>query len=480
MTLLYADLARTITEKIDKGVYASGERLPGVRAVSRSAGVSVSTAVAAYRQLEIEGYLQAKPRSGFYVAPRLNSTLPAVQPTTRPCTPKPVSGQQRVLDLVQRLNQPGITQFGANVPDASYLPTHEISRTMSRVGRLHGPRAAGYEVPPGLPALRHQIAKRMASYGHICSPEDIVITNGCQEALYLSLKATTKPGDVVAVESPTYYGLLQILDALDLKALEIPTDPQDGISLDALSKALTNWPVNACILAPNFSNPIGALMPLHRREQLMALLNEYPHVSVIEDDIYGDLAFTDHRPNTLQSYGGLNQSIYCSSFSKSLSPGLRIGWVAAPNLTKQLEYEKFVTNCATPSANQLVVAHLLKSGKYDRHLKKFRLELGQSMRRLIDRVSTHFPETTKITHPQGGMALWCELAPGARSMELAERAIEQAISIAPGPIFSSSNRFTRCLRLTCAVPWNANVERAIKTLGHLAHEAGARATTPTT
>ncbi|NOX49707.1 MAG: PLP-dependent aminotransferase family protein [Gammaproteobacteria bacterium] len=466
MSHLYSDLANKFVQSIDRGVYKAGERLPGIRITSNNAGVSTATVVAAYRRLEQEGYIEAKPKSGFFVRPKMQTLLaePRFKPT-RP-RPKPVSGQERVLRLIQNIGQANLIQFGANVPDASYLPTHAISKAVSKVSRKYKTAATNYEVPPGLPLLRQQIARRMVDLGSICRPDDVLITNGCQEALYLTLKSTTKAGDVVAVESPTYYGLLQIIDSLGLKALEIPTHPREGISISALRQALEQWPIRACIVAPNFSNPTSALMPEANRSQLLGLISEFPAVSFIEDDVYGDLYFGSQRPGILQSLDSPNV-FYCSSFSKSLSPGLRIGWVVAPKIQDRLEYEKFVTNCATPTLNQLATAELLAKGRYDNHLKGMRIALCQAMSKLANRVHQHFPHNTKVTRPSGGMALWVELDKSISATDLADIALAKGISLAPGPIFSSTGQFKHYIRLTCAVAWNEPVEEAIKLLGTL-------------
>jgi len=467
MSYLYTDLANQFARSINQGLYKGGDRIPAVRSTSLTTGVSPATVVAAYRHLELEGYIESRPRSGFYVRTRLANTLAEPQLSNVTPKPKPVTGQEHVLRLIQQISRPNLVQFGANVAAPCFLPTLEISKALAKVSQRQRKWSATYEVPPGLLQLRHTIARRMAELGNICSPDDVIITNGCQEALYLSLKSKTQVGDIVAVESPTYYGLLQIIDALGLKALEIPTDPKLGISVSALELALEQWPIRACIVSANFSNPLGALMPEKNRQGLVDLINSYPNLTLIEDDIYGDLNFEQRRPSILQSLDTKKNIIYCSSFSKTLAPGLRIGWIVTKRDHQRLEYEKFVTNCATPTVNQMAVAELVSSGKYNRHLKGMRIALQQAMSKLTDRVHQHLPASTKVTRPIGGMALWLEFDKRVSAIELSEQALSHGISIAPGPIFSSSGKYKNCIRMTCAIEWNTKVERALEQLGQL-------------
>ena len=469
MAHLYSELANHLALSIEKGIFQPGDKLPGVRATSMNEGVSPSTVVAAYRHLETEGYIEAKPRSGFYVRPRLQTRL-AEPETSKPASrPKPVTGQELVLRLIQNINTPNIVQLGANIPDESFLPTRAISRCLATVANRHRQQVCAYEVPPGLPSLRQHIARRMAEIGCISDADDILVTSGCQEAIYLSLKSVTQPGDVVAIESPTYYGLLQAIDSLGLKALEIPTHPRDGISLEALELALEQWPVKACVVVPNFSNPLGALLSDERKLALLALVNQHPEVTLIEDDIYGDLNFEGKRPGVLKSLETKDNVIHCSSFSKSMSAGLRIGWVISNRYFQRLAYEKFVINCATSTVSQLTVSRLLDSGGYERHLRTMKVALSQNTSRLIERIGQYFPGNTKVTRPGGGMTLWLELDKKIDTTQLSHQALLQGISVAPGQIFSSSpDKYKNCLRLNCAIGWSDKVESAIKALGDLA------------
>jgi DNA-binding transcriptional MocR family regulator len=463
---LYQQIATELAEQIADGVYRSGERMPGVRALAATRGVSIATVVAAYRRLEDEGRLQARPRSGFYVCPR--RTAPAIEPppVMMASRPRLVTGQDMAMALIQAANDPGIVQLGTAVPAPEFLPVRAVARALSRVMRTHYKVAASYMMPPGLPELRRQIARRMNEAGGSVSADHVVITTGCQEALSLALRAVTQPGDAVAVESPAFYGLLHVMESLGLKALEIPSHPREGIALEALGFALERWHVKACVVVPNFSNPLGFLMPEDRKRALISLLSRHG-VPLIEDDVYGDLGFDVRRPTTCKGLAPEADILYCSSFSKTLSPGLRIGWVAAGRRQARVEHLKYVSSIATPTAPQLAVAELLRTGFYERHLREVRGRYAAAVARMSDAVMKYFPTGTRITKPQGGFVLWVELPEGTDCFDLAQRALDQGISVAPGPLFSASGKFRNHLRLSCATVWDERLERALATLAKL-------------
>jgi DNA-binding transcriptional MocR family regulator len=460
MLYLYEKLALELAEQITMGLYRTGDRLPSVRKFSQQQGVSMATSVAVYQRLEDEGYLEARPRSGFYVRPQPTQISKEPKISSPKSHPSPVTSQGLALQLVKASNDPQVIQLGAAVPAASYLPTRQVEKALANANRRQRQRSAEYEFPPGVAELRRQISRRLAQIGCRVHADEIVVTNGCQEALTLALRAVTSPGDVVAIESPTFYGLLQVIDSLGLKALEIPTHPRDGISLQALQLALEQWSVKACILVANFSNPLGCCMSETHKRELVELLNVY-QIPLIEDDVYGDLGFTQRRPSVCKSYDVRGEVLYCCSVSKTLSPGLRVGWITPGKFQQKVEYLKFVTNLATPTLPQLAVAELLENGQYERHLRKIRSEYAQAVDRMIKAVERLFPKGTRITRPQGGFVIWVELPGNQDSFDLSRKLLSQGISIAPGPIFSATGKYQNFLRLSCACDWNHRIEDAL-------------------
>lgn len=466
MDTLYRQLADELAGLIQNGGFKPGERLPGVRKQAELRDVSIATSVAAYRQLEDWGLLEVRNRSGFYVKqkPAPSASPPRIVVTTM--RPAPVTGQDMVLQLIKAANNPDVVQLGAAVPAAEFLPTRAIERALTNAARLHRVRASNYEFSPGAPELRRQLAQRLTDAGAAVHPDNLVITNGCQEALTLALRAVTKPGDVVAIESPTFYGLLQVIESLGLEALEIPTNPHTGMSLDALELALSRWPVKACVVTPHFSNPLGCSMPEENKQRLVAMIKARGIV-LIEDDIYGDLGFSHARPSLCMGIDPDVDVILCSSVSKTLSPGLRIGWIAPGRFQERVEYMKYVLNLATPAIPQLAVADMLDSGVYERHLRRVRTDYAQAVARMTEAVIHYFPEGTKISRPQGGFVIWMEIPGDVDSFALARQSLTQGISIAPGPIFSATQKYRQFIRLSCACVWNNRVERALANLAAL-------------
>lgn len=468
METRYQNLANELIRSLKEGKIKPGERMPGVRQQAQKRGLSIATVLSAYRQLEDSGWLESRSRSGYYVRPRKTLDVPPPRILVTNMRPALVTGQDMVLQLIKAANNPNIIQLGAAVPAAEYLPTRAIERALIGAARFNRERAANYEFSPGASELRQQLAKRMAEAGSHVHPDNLVITNGCQEAITLALRAVTQPGDVVAIESPSFYGLLQVIESLGLEAVEIPATPQTGLSLEALELALSRWPIKACVLIPSFSNPLGCSMPLENRQRLVAMAKAKKLV-IIEDDIYGDLAFNHKRAPLLQGLDPDADVILCSSVSKTLSPGLRLGWIAPGKYQEKVEYMKYVLNLATPTLAQLAVANLMESGVYERHLRKVRGEYAQAVARMSEAVLHYFPAGTKISQPQGGFVIWLELPGDIDSFELAKRSLTLGISIAPGPIFSASQKFRSFIRLSCACRWEPKVERALATLGQLIH-----------
>ncbi len=296
-----------------------------------------------------------------------------------------------------------------------------------------------------------------------------MITNGCMEALNICLRAVTKPGDTVAIDSPCYFGILQCLDSLGLKALEIPTHPRDGVSLEALSYALDTQPIKACLFVLNFSNPLGSSMPDAQKERLVALLAEHD-VPLIEDDIYGDLAFDGTRPRMAKAFDRTGRVLLCDSFSKTLAPGYRVGWCAPGRWLARVEQLKLVTSVATATLPQMAIADFLANGGYNHHLRRIRRLYAEKVGQMSRAVSASFPAGTRLTRPAGGYVLWVELPPAVNSLELFDRALAAGVSIAPGPIFSAKGKFRNFIRLNCGIPWSPEVERAVERLGRLARQ----------
>lgn len=465
----YEKVADRVARMIEAGTIRPGERVPSVRRLSRESGVSISTVLQAYLWLESRGFIEARPQSGFYarISPRRLPPEPEV--SAPPAAAGSVSMGDLVAQVMQAARDPGIVPFGAASPSPQLFPTERLHRAQSSVVRRLGSQVHTYDISPGNQELRRQIARRSIHAGCALSAEEIVITCGCIEALNLCLRAVTSPGDVVAVESPTYFGILQILENLNLKALEVATHPRDGIDLGALQSSLRKHKVAACLFMPNFHNPLGACMPEENKKELVTMLAA-KEIPLIEDDIYGDLPFGPRRPVTAKSFDQKGLVLLCSSFSKILAPGYRIGWTSPGRFQKEVDRLKLMSTMGTGTLPQLVLAEFLNRGRYDRYLREIRSAYRSQTQLITEAVGKYFPEGTRVTRPAGGVVLWVEMPKAVDALELYKRAFEKKISIAPGKIFSCKNQYRNFVRLNCGQMWSDRLDRALLTLGQLAHE----------
>ena len=465
MGVLYNQVAGQLQELIQEGVYRQGERLPGVRALARQFSVSISTILQAHQTLEARGFLQARERSGYFV--RLPAAdVPEPRMSEQRSRPLPVSAREMTLDLCAD-EQKRMVPLATAIPHADYLPLRQIQQSTLWAAR-RGLETLDYAFP-GKESFRRQIAQRMATLGVPVAPDDVLATNGAQEAIILALRAVTQPGDIVAVESPSFPGILQALEVVGLRVIEIPTHPSEGLSLEGLQLALEQWPLKACVVVPNHSNPMGAQMSDLRKQQLVSMLAA-ADVPLIEDDIYGDLFHPGERPRPAKAFDHADNVIYCSSFSKTISPGLRLGWMIPGRHMASARQHKYFVNLATSSIPQLAVAHFLEQGGYDRYLRGARQHYREATARLRSAVARAFPEGTAVSRPQGGFVLWVQLPDGGSGTELFHRARSENINVAPGLMFSTTRKFENCLRLNGGNPWTERIDRAVIRLGALAHE----------
>ncbi len=439
--------------------------MPGLRKFSQQRKVSMATAVAAYRALEDAGYLEARDRSGYYVTQRRKLNLKLPRQSSPKNQPVPVKRQDIIMQMINAANQPNIIPLGAAIPHNDFLPLTDIEKAVTSVVRQQRATVNQYSLPPGESGLVQQIAKRLMLTGCAVNPAEITITNGAQEALWLALKSITSPGDIIALESPCYYGLLLVLESLGLKALEIPTHPQSGLCLESLKHTLTQWPVKACVVVTSYSNPLGCAMSDEQKKNLVTLLADF-NVPLVEDDIYAELPHRGERPLPAKVWDKKGNNFLCSSLSKTLSPGLRVGWVVGPKKLRNLATQKFVLNTGNATLAQLTAARLLESGSFDRHLKQMRIKIASAVATMMEQIEDHWPAGTRVTCPQGGFVLWVALAPHYNTKALAQQALAAGVSIAPGYLFSSAEKYANCLRLNCAIP-EQSMKTAVKRLGKL-------------
>ena len=465
---LYHRLAEEIRSLVRAGTLRAGERVPSVRRLSVQQGVSVSTVLQAYQRLEDAGVIEARPQSGYYV----RRPPPAVEEPAASAPPRRALAVEvnALADMVLSCaDDPGFVAFGAGYPAPELLPLERLRRTMASLARQDRGVLGRCGLPPGTERLRRAIARRALEWGCRLDWRNLVTTTGCMEAVNLCLRAVTKPGDLVALESPTYYGFLQILQTLGLRALEIPTHPRTGISLEALELALAEHPVKAVLVMPNVSNPIGASLSDAAKKRLVELLAA-KDVPLIEDHIYADL-MAGGAPRAAKAYDRTGNVLLCSSFSKTLSPAFKAGWVEPGRWRDRVRSLKFI---ASGGSNELVehtIAALLAWGGYERSLRQLRRRFDAHVDAARTVIAEAFPRGTRVTRPSGAFMLWVELPKGCDSVALFEKLIPRGITIAPGPMFSASGRYRNCMRLSLGQPWSARHEKALRDIGRLARDA---------
>lgn len=463
----YERLTEEITASILSGLLQVGDRLPSVRQTSASRGVSPSTVFKAYYLLEARGLIRARDRSGYYVQRAPRAALPELDSVSSATAGRhPVDVSDNVLRVLNATLRRDMLPFGSAFPSPSLLPYSRLARFMAATVQKLDPWGSIDDLSPGDAALRRAIALRYLADGLTVPVDEIIVTNGALDALNLSLAAVTRPGDAVIVESPTFYAALQSLERNNLHAVEVATHPRVGIDLDALESAILQHRPRACWLMTTFQNPLGSLMPDEKKEALVKLLTRHD-VALIEDDVYGELYFGESRPRPAKAFDTEGIVMHCASFSKTLAPGYRVGWVAGGRHTRQIMRNKLTTSLATPAPTQAAIAAYLEKGGFDRHLRQFRQALALQQGELLQAVARYFPKGTRATRPAGGYFVWVELPAHIDTLKVHRAALDQGISIAPGPLFSATGGFGNFLRLNHGHPWNDSMEQGMATLGKL-------------
>jgi DNA-binding transcriptional MocR family regulator len=462
----YRQLADRLTRMIEGGSLGPGDAAPSVRTLSRQWKVSITTVLNAYYLLEARGLLVPRPRSGFYVSQRLPGAPP--EPAISNPEPDPSSvGMRELITMVvlrDTLN-PQLIQLGAAHPAPALTATRQLNRIMAAAARRMGDRAGLYMTPPGNRPLRQQIVRHAVHAGCTLDPDEIVITAGCGEAMSFCLQSVCRSGDTVAVESPICFDVFQYLENLGLKALEIPTHPRDGISLEALAFALENNSVQACVVISNFNNPLGSCIPDDRKEALVGLLGRHD-IPLIENDIFGDIHFAPERPMSAKAFDTDGRVLWCGSYSKTLSPGLRVGWAAPGRYRATVEWLKYSTSLATATLPQVAVATFMAEGGYRQHLRRIRRIYEQRTAGLRGAVIRFFPGDIRVTDPTGGYLLWVELPERVDALALYQASLKEGIAITPGHIFSAGERYRNFIRLNAA-NWSDAALPAIRRLGRV-------------
>ena len=474
---LYARIARHYRGAIQSGTLAPGAAMPSVRALTRLHQVSLSTALQACRRLEDEGLLEARPRSGYYVLTPRRARMPPVDepdPRRLPDAAQYIGIHDRVSQYVALSERhPPRIDFAATYAAPEAYPGADLKNAAIRALRRDPGLLVRPVAPNGEAGLRVAIARRALDAGMRLAPEQVVVTHGCIEALNVALRAVARPGDTVAVESPTYYGLLQVLESLGLRALEIPTSPSTGLSIDALEFALQTQPagIQAVVVVPNLQNPLSCTMPNAAKARLVALCEQHK-VPLIEDDTYSAFGDDDAPLKALKGFDQTGNVIHCASLRKTIAPGMRLGWMSGGRWQARIEMLKYAQSRANEALSQIAMAEFIASSAHDRHLARLRRLLKRQREQVADAIALHFPAGTRLRVPEGSMLLWVELPQQRSAQAVFEAALAQGIRIAPGTLFSNSTRYAHFMRISCGTPFTAETDQGLKALAAIVRQTG--------
>jgi DNA-binding transcriptional MocR family regulator len=465
---LYESVAKSLESSITEGVFKVGDRLPSIRQICQKYAVNASTAVRAYVELEQQDLVEPRERSGYFVKPKplIKSILPIINKQDLKVY------EVDVVQILKKLNQAkidkNIVSLTSSVPEGHLIPQKKIARIIRQITAQELEKSLMYDSMAGLPELRQEIAKHYTNSIPHLNSDDIMITNGCLEAINLCLRATVQQGDTIAVTLPCYFGILRALQAFGLKVVELPRT-NEGFDVQQLEKLISEKNIKAILCLANFNNPDG-LSISDENKKAMAMLSAKLKVSIIEDDIYTDLHFSERRPLSIKAFDKAGWVMLCSSFSKIIAPGLRVGWVMGGRFHNKLENLKFTGNYSVPIFNQLIIKYLMHNNGLERHLKTMRRTLIKQYHLYRNCIEKSFPEGTPMSDPQGGFVLWLELPKTIEVLKLYNKALECGVAFSIGQLYSPSKAYSNFIRLSFSKAWTKETENAVKKLGQLVQE----------
>lgn len=462
---LYTEIANGIASQIRTGVLKAGDKLPSVRKLCLDHQISMNTAKRVFLELESQSLVDSKPQSGYFVSKILSVKLPLPEVSKPSLIANNDEPDELINKIYENIGKKDLTIFSIGIPSGDLLPVAKLKKEIINATRVLKEGGTEYEELQGNVKLRRMIAVRSLQWGGNFHENDLVTTNGGMNALSFCLMALGKPGDTIAIESPCYPGILQLANGLGLKVLELPTHPTTGIEIEALKKVIPK--IDLCLLIPNYNAPLGSCMPDENKKEVVRLLSENG-IPLIEDDVYGDLYFGPNRPKCCKSFDKEGNVLYCSSISKTLAPGYRVGWIAPGKYKDKILKLKLLHSTSSISIVNEAVANFLKSGKYEKHLQQMRKTLHNNYQNYVQTIAESFPDGTRTSRPQGGLSLWVEFDKSIKTTELYDLAIRENISIAPGRMFTLQNQFENCMRLCIGLPWSEETQLKLRQVGSLA------------
>ncbi len=465
---LYLQVIDFIEHQQVIGALSAGDKLPSLRKLSRQFDISVPTVKQAYVELERQGRVCAKPQSGYYLQAQQARTLKPRPATWSQCSPTNVACRSLIEQVHEAVHLPNTVALGISNPIQAHPPDKALARLMRSVLSKVADKAVSYGPVTGDATLRMQLAFRYQEQGVEINPDDIVITNGAQEALSIALQCVAQRCDIIAIESPCFFGIIELIETLGMKALEIYTCTEDGVCLDKLTSAIEQHKVSACLFSTAINNPLGSMKTDQQRQEMVTLLEQH-NIPLIEDDVYSELYFTEYKPKPAQLYSEKGMVVTCSSFSKTAAPGYRVGWLLPGKFEECAKRIKRAQSSSTPMLQQWTLNQYLLSGDYDRHLTVLRKNLQVNCERMRAQIAEHFPEQVCISKPQGGSVLWVRCQSHVNTSDFFQLSLAQGVSFTPGVVFSPSGKYRNYMRISYGVLWDDTIEDAIKTLGNIVH-----------
>lgn len=373
-----------------------------------------------------------------------------------------------IRDILKVTSQPEIISFAGGLPAPELFPIEGLRKACQKVLEEIGPAALQYSLTTGVPPLKRFLAERVSKQGFEVDESNIQVTAGSQQGLDLVGRLFVEPGSVVITEIPTYLGAIQAFNFYGAKYVSVPMD-ENGVLIDQLEDKVKESKPRIIYIVPNFQNPSGITLSEERRHQLVEIAKRY-EVPIIEDNPYGELRYAGKEVASIQSIGG-DYVIQLQTFSKIISPGLRIGWISASKEIMALfERVKQSTDLHTNTFCQYVIAEFAKDGSLDRHIEELKVAYSERRQVMLNAMEQYFPEEVNWTKPEGGLFLWVELPRGMNSAELLDKAIEKKVAYVPGSPFYAQTKGENTMRLNFSNASPEKIVEGIRRLGQVIKE----------
>lgn len=449
-------LAISLKHFIETGTWKANEKLPSLRQQVEISGFSLITVMNAYKELEAQGLIYSKEKLGYFVTENPLQVALAKKVIVN----EKIEINSLVFRYLKSIQSERIIPLGSAFPDSQLLYSPKLMQTLAQQAKYR----VGYEqmpsLPPGNYELRKLIAQRYCMQGIPTDPSDIVITTGGLDALNLSLRTMTQVGDYILLQETIFYGAWQVAENLGLKVITIPEHPEHGLDLEAFEKAITSYPIKVCLLMLNSHNPIGFTVSDKIKFELAKLLHQY-EIYLIEDDVYEELYYDQKRPRSMKYYDQQNLILHCSSFSKTLGAGFRVGWVYAGKFSDHIQHLQLMSTVSVNSFIQNALVDYVSHRHYEKHLKTLRKTLKKIKNQYFNYLKKNLPQNCSVHYYPSGYFLWVTLPENIESNHIYESMIQNNISIAPSLLFYRKNKKYNHIRINCSFEINDGIIKAL-------------------